>query len=156
MAENSALFHLTAVPVLEDRPIISEAEDKLDRSTFISGLIRALVADQRDENDHLIARRSTNYVVGLTGAWGSGKSSVINLLALKLGSMDRVLVTTLNPWLFKGREELLTAFFNSLRTALGKSRKEQLTGAINALDHYQEAIGIAAQVPKRSLRSPTP
>src|SRR6185295_17319622 len=116
MAEDRSLFPVLAMPVLEDRPIITEAEDKLDRSSFIDGLIRALIADERDANDQLVARRSTNYVVGLTGSWGSGKSSIINLLSLKLGTMDRVLVTTLNPWLFNGRDELLSAFFSSLRS----------------------------------------
>jgi hypothetical protein len=146
MANTDHLFSLKTDPVLEDRPIQSESEDKLDRSPFIDGLVRALIFDERGKDDQIIGRKSTNYVVGLTGAWGAGKSSIINLLALKLGTMDGVLVTTLNPWLFRGRDELLSAFFSSLRSMLGKSRREQARDAMNALDRYQEAIGIAAQV----------
>ena len=61
MVENRSLFPIPSNPVLEDRPISSEAEDRLDRSGFTAGLIRALVVDERDANDRLVARRATNY-----------------------------------------------------------------------------------------------
>ncbi|MBB2971274.1 KAP family NTPase [Mesorhizobium sp. RMAD-H1] len=127
----------------QDRPIEAEAADQLDRGPFINSLIRALVLDELNEKGCIVGRHSTGYVVGLTGRWGLGKSSVLNLLAQKLDSMDHVIVATFNPWLFSGRDELLTGFFNSLRSAMGRSRVEEARALVKAIDRYWGAINVA-------------
>jgi predicted KAP-like P-loop ATPase len=128
----------------QDRAIESEAADKLDRGPFVESLIRALIVDDSDDSGQLIRRRATGYVVGLTGKWGLGKSSVLNLLARKLESMNRVGVVIFNPWLFKGRDELIIGFFNALRGAMGRSRAEEARALLEAIDRYWGAIQIAA------------
>lgn len=82
---------------IQDRPINDRESDKLDRGPFVESLKRALVRDLQDEQGHLIGRRSTGYVVGLTGRWGLGKSSVLNLLELRLKEMPHVVVASFNP-----------------------------------------------------------
>jgi len=129
---------------LQDRPIEREADDALDRMPFVDSLVRALVRDERAEDGTLLARRSRGYVVGLTGEWGLGKSSVLNLLNTKLGSMDRVTVALFNPWLFSGRDELLRGFFSALRDAMGRSKAEQAKDTVAALDRYWGAIDLFA------------
>ena len=52
-------------------------------------------------------------------------------------------VATLNPWLFKGRDELLAAFFGELRDALGRSPKEHARELVMAMDSYRQAITLA-------------
>jgi hypothetical protein len=128
----------------QDRPIEQECDDLLDRGPFVESLARSLVRDVRDEHGNLTGRKSTGYVVGLTGSWGLGKSSVLNLLALHLGSQEKVIVAKFNPWLFKGRDELLTAFFNSLRQAMGSSQTESTRQLVAALDRYRRAIEFTA------------
>jgi hypothetical protein len=135
----------------QDRPIQSSSSDELDRGPFVESLIRALVAEKSDKDGRLIGRRGTGYVVGLTGKWGAGKSSVLNLLSAKLGEMDHVVVATFNPWLFSGRDELVSGFFAILRGALGRSVLEEARSVSAALDRYWGAIkwaghGIAALV----------
>ncbi len=127
----------------QDRPIDREIDDRLDRIPFVENLILALVRDEKDLSGRRVARRSTGVVVGLTGKWGSGKTSILNLVAERLKKTDHVAVATLNPWLFKGRDELLAAFFGELRDALGRSPKEHARELVAAMDTYREAITVA-------------
>lgn len=131
------------VDLAHDRPIDREIDDRLDRIPFVDSLIRALVRDEKDITGRVVARRATGVVVGLTGKWGLGKSSILNLAADRLRKTDRVVVATLNPWLFKGRDELLAAFFGELRDALGRSPKEHARGLVAAMDTYREAVIVA-------------
>lgn len=127
----------------QDRAIRSSDDDDLDRQPFIANLISALVEDI-DMTGPAPSRRSTGFVVGLTGEWGLGKSSVLNLLEEQLGGMEQVIVTTFNPWLFKGRDELVQGYFNALRRALGKNKGEHAQQALKALDDYRSSIDKAA------------
>jgi len=143
--EDKHVWHLADAPdASQDRPIERESDDLLDRGPFVESLARALVKDARDDDGNLIARKSTGFVVGLTGSWGLGKSSVLNLLALHLGSQEKVIAAYFNPWLFKGRDELLKAFFNSLADAMGRSNSEEARQLIEALDRYRRAIEMTA------------
>lgn len=124
----------------QDRAIRDEHGDKLDRGPFVDSLVRALVRVDRDSTGRTNSAEATGYVVGLTGKWGLGKSSVLNLLALKLGSMDRVIVAQFNPWLLGTGDELLTGFFSSLRAAVGRNRREEFKALCNDLDRYWGSI----------------
>jgi hypothetical protein len=57
--------------------------------------------------------------------------------------MDRVVVALFNPWLFKGRDELVAGFFNALRAAMGRSRAEEARELVESVDRYWGAIDIA-------------
>lgn len=129
----------------QDRPIELALDDLLDRAPFVENLARALVVDEEDVSGRVVARHATGVVVGLTGKWGSGKSTILHLLAEHLEAMDHVAVATFNPWLFKGRDELLAAFFNELRDALGRSPGEKVREAMTALDKYRAAITAGGQ-----------
>lgn len=130
----------------QDRPGERAADDLLDRGPFVESLVRALVVDEVDPlTGRVVARRATGVVVGLTGKWGSGKSMILHLLREQLDGMDHVAVATFNPWLFKGRDELLAAFFNELRDALGRSPEEKVREAMTALDKYRAAITAGGQ-----------
>lgn len=135
----SELFH----DPKQDRPIGRSEHDVLDRGPFVKSLVRALVIDEVDASGRVTGRRATGYVVGLTGRWGLGKSSVLNLLGEKLGSMDRTIVARFNPWIFNGRDELLTGFFSALRTAVGKSNTDTARELAKQLDRYWGAINLA-------------
>ncbi|MBK1624936.1 KAP family NTPase [Afifella marina] len=129
----------------QDRPIESEREDRLDRIPFVENLARALVIEELDDNNKVIGRRSTGYVVGLTGQWGLGKSSVLNLLARHLEATEHVVVATFNPWLFSGRDELVSGFFNALRGGLGRSLGEKAGDLMQQVDRYWGAIDLAGK-----------
>ena len=127
----------------QDRPITSPTADQLDLGPFVESLVRALIVSEVDGTGRTTNRRATGFTVGLTGRWGLGKSSVLHLLEARLGSMDRVIVAVFNPWLFRGRDELVSGFFNAMRTALGRSRTEEARDLLDALDRYRGAVQVA-------------
>lgn len=129
--------------IAQDRPIDRAIDDRLDRIPFVDNLIRALIREEKDITGRVVARRSTGVVVGLTGKWGAGKSSILNLVSERLKKTDHVAVAILNPWLFKGRDELLAAFFGELRDALGRTPPEHARDLVEAIDKYREAITLA-------------
>ncbi len=62
-------------------------------------------------------------VVGLYGEWGSGKSSIKNMVIDSVAEMpeaDRPQILEFNPWQFAGQEQLFHAFFHEIGTALGR------------------------------------
>lgn len=60
---------------------------------------------------------SEGLVVGVTGPWGSGKTSFINL-AQTYWEMCDIQVITFNPWMFSGTEQLVNSFFVELSAQL--------------------------------------
>lgn len=124
----------------QDRAIENTNSDVLERGPFVSSLVKTLVHTEYTNSGDVVSRRATGFVVGLTGEWGLGKSSVLNLLGLELKQMKHVVVATLNPWLFKGRDELLEAYFNSLREALGQSTSEKTKNLLHQLERYKASI----------------
>jgi predicted KAP-like P-loop ATPase len=89
--------------LVADQPIQSADEDRLDRS----GLVKALAST--------IERAPTSgFVVGLSGPWGEGKSSVLNMVANRLETRGTAQVVRFNPWLFSGSNDLLFRFLSEL------------------------------------------
>jgi predicted KAP-like P-loop ATPase len=86
-----------------ERPIEEKADDFLNRSDFVDRLSKSLVARNG---------QSTGIVIGLTGSWGSGKSSILNLLREHLRHQypDAILIVNFDPWLISGRDDLITQF----------------------------------------------
>lgn len=96
-----------------DRPITSEKEDLLNRSSFAESLAKAI----KDwiGNDSL--------VLALYGPWGSGKSSVKNIILESLKKSDTACpyIVEFNPWQWAGQERLTEAFFHEIGIVFGKT-----------------------------------
>lgn len=124
----------------QDHSLRDPAADKLDRGPFVSSLKRALVRTTSDEHGKVVSAQATGFVIGLTGAWGLGKSSILNMLHKELSETPHVAVAMLNPWLFKDRDELVKAYFNSLGQVLGKNPDERVRAILGALEKYKATI----------------
>ncbi len=89
-------------------------------------------------------RGSDSVVLALAGPWGSGKSSLLNLIAGELETTAHEqppLVMRFNPWWFSGTEQLVAAFLQQLGAALSRPEVNETLGpATVALDHLAEAI----------------
>jgi predicted KAP-like P-loop ATPase len=100
-----------------DLPINSAKDDKLNRSPFASALASAI----RNWN------QTSSLVVALYGDWGSGKSSVKNMILESLhdgvAEEERLGIIEFNPWQITSQENLSRAFFDEVGSALGKPRK---------------------------------
>src|SRR5687767_12905822 len=117
-----------------DLPLSRREDDRLARSSLISHLTRMLIAGKGTN------RRATRLVVGLTGAWGAGKSSILSLLSEHLRTLANVFVVEFNPWLFQGRDDLLEAFFVELSAQLSGNLAKDGRAMLRALQKYRNAI----------------
>lgn len=95
-----------------DRPIASRGEDKLGRASFAEAVARSVIG----------WRGNDSLVLALYGPWGSGKSSVKNMVLERLREQHapRPLVIDFNPWQIANREGIGEAFFDEIGIALGK------------------------------------
>lgn len=98
-----------------DRPITSSAQDKLNRTLFAKYLARCML-DHKDPN---------SLVVGLYGGWGSGKTSVINLVLEELRTAssslieaEQPIILNFSPWSYSGQDQLIYSFFRRLSSVL--------------------------------------
>ena len=95
------------VNITGDNPIRHAEDDRLGRATVARSFAQQVLS--------LDAREGV--VVGVLGAWGSGKTSFVNLAR---SEFERVGVTMLdfNPWMFSGAEQLVERFFTELAAQL--------------------------------------
>jgi predicted KAP-like P-loop ATPase len=95
------------VSVVGDNPITLPEDDTLGRASVARSFAhQVLELDSRQ-----------GVVVGVLGAWGTGKTSFINLAHAEF---DRAHVPVLdfNPWMFSGAEQLVERFFTELAAQL--------------------------------------
>jgi predicted KAP-like P-loop ATPase len=87
-----------------DRPIEFAAHDLIGRSSFAS-----LLAQKISQ-----CREKESLVIALYGPWGSGKSSIKNLILEKLAEEKYKPLTPVefNPWLVSGAEKITEHFFH--------------------------------------------
>lgn len=96
---------------IEDRPIESKDQDILGRQRFASKLAESLC---RWED-------KGSLVVALYGKWGSGKSSLLNLMREYIADKPKNKRPTkidFNPWMVSGQSELYMHFFNEISQEL--------------------------------------
>lgn len=124
-----------------DRAVSKETDDLLDRSEFVSTLASILVEPVM-RGGSKSGSRSTGVVVGLTGSWGSGKSTILNFLKTKLESDGTVLVVNFNPWLLRDRDFLLQELFKSIKQKFVSSELQNLRAIADDIDKYWKAIDI--------------
>lgn len=101
-----------------DRPITSSSQDRLGRAQFAQYLARCLL-DHKDPD---------SMVVGLYGGWGSGKTSVINLIVEELKRAasamleeDQPIILNFSPWSYSGQHQLIYSFFRRLSAVIRES-----------------------------------
>lgn len=101
---------------LADKPISEEKDDKFQRYNFSKRIAETII--NRTSSDSI--------VIGLYGAWGEGKTSVLNFIKQELNPHHpSVIHFTFNPWRFTDEAALLTSFFNTLASELRQSLIEE-------------------------------
>ena len=116
-----------------DEPIISAHQDELSRTP--------LAAMVGDELRH--APKGSSFVVAITGPWGTGKTSALNLVVESLGNdASPPRVVHLDPWLFSGSEQLVREFLTELSAQLAVKAKRgtALKKVADVLLSYAESL----------------
>lgn len=83
-------------------------KDKLNRKDFIERIIEG-ISGYKDTD---------SLVIGLEGNWGSGKTSILNIIEKELKKQE-VEVFKFNPWNFSIRKQLVSDFFEQFSLFLG-------------------------------------
>ncbi len=91
-----------------DAPISSPDKDRFSRWPF-SKRISEVIAKRTDPS---------SLVIGLYGAWGDGKTTVLNFIEEALKIESNVICIRFNPWRYGTEEQLLEGFFHNIADAL--------------------------------------
>lgn len=141
----SIVTHLSA-----DLPITSRDEDKLNRKGFAEALAH-VIRTWRDR---------PSLVIGLFGGWGSGKSSIKNLVleAIALQDKDNMHVVEFSPWQVSSQEMLSETFFREIGKALSKTGPAEeavVKRRVARWKMYSNVLSMAGTV-ARAFRSAVP
>lgn len=124
-----------------DLPIKNAKDDKLNRSGFSSDLARVIMNRNNPEG----------FVIGMYGKWGSGKTSVINMVIDRLRSLSSneekpPVILEFNPWLCADPKQLVSQFFKQLSATIFKFRPD-LENICGYMDSYAEVFDLAGELP---------
>lgn len=98
--------------LLIDAPISNSEQDILARTSFANELAKVIANQQTTES----------IVLALRGDWGSGKSSIKNLVVENIREKfeDKVHVLEFNPWQWGSDEAISQVFLEKLQRPLGR------------------------------------
>ena len=118
-----------------DSAIKTKEQDLLGRAGFAAELANAILKNTGKES----------IVVGLYGSWGCGKTSLVNLVIEEIENItrdaeDKPLIVNFDPWYFSSEENLVSAYFKTLRLSLNIEKNNTWKVKIGeALDNYADA-----------------
>lgn len=136
--ENSRELDLKTVSSTGDPPIRKKKEDRLNRSRFAEALAEQVACTPA----------SGGVVFGLLGPYGSGKTSILNMVEETLREdFGDPMVLWFNPWLFSGTEQLVEHFFEELAAQLLEEPDDRLQRIGEALERYGKLLGTLRYVP---------
>lgn len=124
--------------IYTDKPIQNKQQDLLGREEFVSALSNTIIS--YEDKDNLI--------IGLNGRWGSGKTSIMNLLEKDIKEKNKLLKNKyiflkFNPWNFKEQDELIQSFFKDIYSQLHMIDWRKISRDINdSLDFAIDFLSI--------------
>lgn len=130
--------------IINDEPITDLDQDSYRYKDLAQEIGRCISA---------VDASTSSFTISINGLWGSGKTSLINLIEVCLNeerkrNLNVPALVRFNPWRFESQEQLLTGFFQLLKESLlGK------TGCIK--DTEKKALGEALSLYSASISYPT-
>lgn len=118
-----------------DKPISDKTLDRFQRFNFSKRIAETIIQRNSDES----------IVFGLFGAWGEGKSTVINFIDGVLQEEVGIITIHLNPWRYTDEESLLYNFFDRIAKALDKelnTKKEKAASLVEKYGGFTKFFGI--------------
>lgn len=94
-----------------DAPINDPSLDVFNRYPFAQR-VSSVISRRKDPS---------SIVIGIYGAWGEGKTSLLNFIEHELQNEKNVVCIRFNPWRFGNEDEILINFFNDLANAIDKN-----------------------------------
>lgn len=109
-----------------DAPLFDPKLDMFNRYPFAKR-VSNVIANRKD---------SSSIAIGIYGAWGEGKTSVLNFIEKELLNEPEVVILKFNPWRFGNEDEMLIYFFYELANVIGKKLQTGKEIASDVLEKY--------------------
>lgn len=120
-----------------DLPITKSTEDTLNRGAFAKSLAKTISQYSF----------SSSFTIGLYGEWGSGKTSLLNMVLETVEDIDKnAVIVRFNPWLCSDPKQLITQFFKQMATAI-KLKKPLSEKTWELIDQYADIFDAASLIP---------
>lgn len=110
----------------DDKPISLPSEDNFGFNPFAKAIAETISGFENPEGS----------VISINGPWGTGKSSIVNLVKHHLSEMGDggdIKVIDFNCWWFRGEEALALEFFRDLYSAMDIAKSEKAKEAVTQL-----------------------
>lgn len=128
-----------------DKPIDKKEFDCLNRTEFSKQLAKAILSYTKNDN----------LVISLYGKWGSGKTSILNMVIEEIGKLsngrnedETPIIIKFNPWNYSDCSQLINQFFVALQTQIKvDSRKKGLKAVGEALEGYSSLLDYSVYIP---------
>jgi predicted KAP-like P-loop ATPase len=115
-----------------DKAVFKKKDDKFQRYEFAKRIATTII--ERDSEDCI--------VIGLYGAWGEGKTSIINFIDQELSENENMISLKFNPWRYNDENSLLIQFFNLLAKTLDNNLKTKNEKVGEFLKKYGKLVSI--------------
>src|SRR5712691_7965734 len=107
---------MSAINVLSDAPA-SWLGDHLHFSRYVDPIVSVITNPDTQ----------TPFTIGIFGAWGSGKTSLLEMIEdrLSIKYSERFICVNFNPWVFRKEPNMLAPMLNALRDRLNEDPKRR-------------------------------
>lgn len=118
-----------------DKPIIEEADDKFSRVDYVNSIANHIKNNKTKDCT----------IIGINGAWGTGKTSILNLLKKEL-QKHFFYTEEFNPWRYKTESQMLIKLFEKIH--LGSKSDKKLKDSVKELGKRLLEYGEFVAVPE--------
>ncbi|MHB1091196.1 MAG: KAP family P-loop NTPase fold protein, partial [Ilumatobacteraceae bacterium] len=108
-----------------DEPITGSGDDLLDRTGIAVAIAHEIVCSPD----------APGFCVGITGSWGSGKTSLLALVREEIDKQNDVIQVDFRPWNVRGVDNLLSHYFSELQRQL-RPNHEKFRKLSTAIKRY--------------------
>ena len=128
-----------------DKPIEKLEEDVLGRASFAQQLAESILSiDLKD-----------SFAIGIYGKWGTGKTSVLNMMQKEIESKaqnedgsQKAIIMRFEPWNFSTCDQLLTQFFAQMTAIVSSDKKNKSLQKVGtALERYSSGLELLELIP---------
>jgi predicted KAP-like P-loop ATPase len=126
--------------VASDRPIERRGQDLLGRRSFAEKIASVIL--RRGGRD--------SFVISMQGPWGSGKSSLKNMIldALREDTQKCPHIIEFAPWQFRDADTLFSAFFHEIAIEIGKEGGEVHQQRAERMEAYGKRLALGGSTIK--------
>ena len=112
-----------------DSPIQTPEEDLYGFAPFAQSIAKSIRSIQE--------QGLVGTAIAFNGSWGSGKSSIVNLIRQELESTNdqKLVISDFKCWWYRGEEALVLAFLQNIHTLLTKEFGDKVKDLIPSITH---------------------